>query len=261
MGEIFKRISILIFLFLYCISVFSQFRKKTVWRDEFSGNGSVNSAIWTCSVTKPSEKQLSGYCNSDSNVYVKDGNLHLRVYKSSDELKPYKAGRVIANKKYRFTKGKIVVRAKAPVSKGLWSAIWFSGPNTKAGYHVELDLMEHIYAMGDSSYTAVYHLWGNFRGKKKNHKSYPRKVPINVGGWHIYTLEVSDDSIVMKVDDKVRYAIHKGDYGVEWPENQEYSLRLALAYGGHGAKKYGIDDSELPAEMLVDYVRFYPLKK
>jgi hypothetical protein len=65
----------------------------------------------------------------------------------------------------------------------------------------------------------------------------------------------------MSVDGKEVYVIQKGDYGEEWPEEQEYSLRLAMAYGGYGAEKDGIDDSALPAEMLVDYVRFYELKE
>lgn len=261
MGEIFKKTSLVFILsVIISIEVYSQFTRKPTWRDEFKKNGIVDKSIWTPSKTQPSERQLSGYCDSDSNIYVKDGCLHLRLFKSLDTIKPYKAGRIIANKEYRFNKGKIVIRAKAPLSKGVWPAIWFSGPNTTNGYHIELDLMEHIYAMGDSSYTAVYHIWGDFRRKEKNHVSYGQKVPINVGEWHVYTLEITDDRIVMKVDGVIYYDIQKGMFGDEWPTDQEFSLRLAMAYGGYGAKKYGIDDSALPAEMLVDYVRFYKIK-
>lgn len=216
--------------------------------------------MWTRSVTRPGD-QLSAYQDADSNAYVKNGKLHLRILKTENGSTPYTAGRLIINKEFHFKKGRLVVRAKAPLSKGAWPAIWLMGPKTKDGYFAELDLMEHVYAMGDSCYEAVYHLWGEFRGKKGNHVSYGQKVDINVGEWHIYSLEVTDESIVMKVDDVIVYEIEPGMYGDEWPVDQEYSLRLALAYGGYGATKYGIDDSALPAEMLVDYVRFYELKE
>lgn len=203
---------------------------------------------------------MSGYRDEDENAYLKGGKLHLRVMKTDNLDMPYTAGRVIVVNDFHFKKGKLVVRAKAPTSAGLWPAIWLNGPKTKNGYFAELDLMEHIHAMGDSSYTAVYHLWGNFRGKKHNHASYGKKVSVNVGEWHIYELEVLDDIIKMSVDGREIYVIRKGEYGDEWPEGQEYSLRLALAYGGYGATKTGINDDALPAEMLVDYVRFYELK-
>lgn len=257
-----KVLKYICFLAIYLIAsnsqTFAQFSNKASWHDEFRKSGSPNSMIWKRSVSNP-DKQLSGYCDNDSNAYVKRGLLHLRLFKSSDSNKTYKSGRVITEKTFWFKKGRITIRAKAPISAGTWAAIWFSGPNTSKGFHAELDLMEHIKSMGDSQYTAVYHLWGNFRGDPKNHVSYGHNVPVKVNKWHVYSLEITDDCIVMKVDKKPVYIIRKGEYGDEWPEDQEYSLRLALAYGGYGATKTGTDDSALPAEMLVDYVRFYPI--
>lgn len=253
--------------FIFCLftllllgcSTPSQYARRATWKDEFRIKGAPNSLMWSRSVTKPGE-QLSAYSDDDRNAFVKDGMLHLKVYKTDDLEMPYKAGRVIVGREYHFKKGKLLVRAKAPTTPGLWPAIWLNGPKTKKGYFAELDLMEHVHAMGDSSYTAVYHLWGDFDGKKNHHVSYGQKVSINVGEWHVYELEVLDDLIRMSVDGKEVYVIRKGAYGEEWPEGQEYSLRLALAYGGYGAQKTGIDDSALPAEMLIDYVRFYELK-
>ena len=253
--------------FIFCLftllllgcSTPSQYARRATWKDNFSRKGSPKVEMWTRSVTKPGV-QLSGYRDEDENAYVKNGKLHLRVIKTNDPDMPYSAGRVIIGKNFHFKRGKLVVRAKAPITAGLWPAIWLNGPKTSEGYFAELDLMEHVYAMGDSCYEAVYHLWGDFREKEENHVSYGQHVAVNVGDWHIYQLEVLDDVIKMSVDGKEVYVIRKGAYGEEWPEGQEYSLRLALAYGGYGAQKTGIDDSALPAEMLIDYVRFYELK-
>ena len=240
----------------------SQYVNRATWKDEFSRKGRPNALMWTRSVTSSGiDGQLSGYCDEDDNAYIKNGMLHLRVYKTNNPNILYKAGRVVLNNDFTFKKGKLVVRAKAPLSFGLWPAIWLNGPKTNNGYFAELDLMEHVHAMGDSCYEAVYHLWGDFRGKKGNHISFGHHVSVNVGQWHVYQLEILDEVIIMSVDGEEVYVIRKGDYGDEWPTNQEYSLRLALAYGGYGAEKDGVDDNSLPAEMLVDYVRFYKLKE
>lgn len=61
----------------------------------------------------------------------------------------------------------------------------------------------------------------------------------------------------MKVDGKNVYEIVRVQYGEELQQDQEYILRMNAAYGGWRASKTGTDDSSLPAEMLVDYVRYY----
>lgn len=247
-------------IFLFGCSSTAHYARRATWMDEFKENGSPNNAMWTRSETELNDTYLSVFCDNDSNAYIKNGKLHLRVYKTNDPQKPYKAGRVIINKEFHFKKGKLVIRAKSPISKGIWSAIWLNGPRTKEGYYAEIDVMEHVHAMGDTCYEAAYHLWGDFDGKKGNHTSYGEIVPISVNEWHIYTLEITDNRIQISVDGKLMYDIYKGRYGDEWPKDQDYSLRIGMSYGGYGAKRDGIDDSALPAEMLVDYVRFYELK-
>lgn len=242
-----------------CKTTVVQYENEPTWQDEFNIDGSPNQEIWTRSSVK-GDSQLSTYCPSDSNAYVKEGYLHLVVHKTNNHELQYSAGRVIANKNYHFKRGKLVVRAKAPLSAGLWPAIWLRGPRNKKGYFAEIDLLEHVKAMGDSSYEVTYHLWGNFDGKEHNHKTFWSDVLINVGEWHVYSLEILQDQIIISVDDNTMFKLMKGHYGDIWPDDQEYSLRLALAYGGFGAKKYGIDDSALPAEFLIDYVRFYDVK-
>ena len=250
------RIIVTFFIFVVCVSCSGQFSKLPTWKDEFSGKGSLNKEIWKLRVYKDSSL-LSCFTEDERNVFIKGGKLHIKLLKSNNPEALYPSGEVMTNKKYWFKKGKIVIKAKAPKSPGVWPAIWFNGPKTKDGYFAELDLMEYIYAMGDSSYTAVYHLWGNFRNMEHNHISFGNNVLVDIAKWHIYSLEVTDDKLLMKVDGKKVYEIVRGQYGDEWPQDQEYMLRMDVAYGGWGASKAGKDDSALPVEMLVDYVRFY----
>lgn len=251
-----RRIIVCSLFFLMGSFCFGQFSKKPTWKDEFTGNGSLNKEMWKLRVSSESS-QLTTYTDDIRNVFIKGGKLHIKLFKSNDKEALYPSGEVQTSKKFWFKKGKIEIRAKVPKSPGVWPAIWFNGPKTQDGYFAELDLMEYIYAMGDSCYEAVYHLWGDFDEKKHNHVSYGEKVLIDVGKWHIYSLEVTDNKLLMKVDGKIVYEIVRGQYGDEWPQDQEYMLRMDVAYGGWGASKTGTDDSSLPAEMLVDYVRFY----
>lgn len=253
--------ALLLLFFFFVLDLHAQFTSKPTWKDEFSTDGTPNKEMWERSITSPGKK-LSSYCDSDENAYVRHGKLHLRLIKNENVKKPYTSGRVVTNREYLFNKGKIEVRAKVlRVFPGAWYAIWFGGANTKDGYRAELDLMENKATMTNKSYNANYHLWGDFRGKKNNHVQHPKRIKAKITKWQKYSLEVTDDHICMKVGRKVVYDILKGDFGEEWPEGQEYSLRLAFAYGGWGAKDCGLDDSMLPAEFLIDYVRFYDIEK
>lgn len=250
----------IIFLSLFILivnSIFAQFNKKPTWNDEFNGR-SLNLKIWKYSITQPIS-QLSAYCDDDNNVFVKNGKLHLRLIKVKDEIKPYRSGRIETRNNYGISYGKVEIRAKAETGKGVWPALWmrpFLGDKRKI--RGEIDILEYIDCWNDSLIQVNYHLWGNFRGKKNNHVQHPKLVKCNVSEWHIYTYELYPNRMLIKIDGDIVYDIKKGEKGDEWPFGFNYQLLLAYAYGGWGAS-CGTDDSMLPSEFLIDYVRFYKL--
>lgn len=256
-----RHLLILVLLHVMLPFCYSQFKSKPLWHDEFDKDGIPNKKMWAYSTTKPGT-QKSGYCNDIKNAYVKDGLLHLHLYKDDkDSLFPYKSGRLIARTAYKVNNGKLVIRAKAPAQPGVWPALWLrTFPGSKKAIRGELDMMEYINSWKDSTIQVNYHLWGDFRGKKENHVQYPKRVNCKVSDWHVYELDLLGDSLVMKIDDNQVYQVKKGEKGEEWPFDYPYQLMLAFAYGGWGAAG-GCDDSRLPAEFLIDYVRYYELKK
>ena len=78
---------------------------------------------------------------------------------------------------------------------------------------------------------------------------------------HEYSVSSGIGMLYPNICEEELEKIKAGKYGEEWPEGQDYVLRLAMAYGGYGAMEKGIDDTALPAEFLIDYVRFYKLKE
>lgn len=247
----------LFFFLLFCNPVFPQFSKKPLWKDEFRGR-KLNTKIWKRSETN-SGSQLSIYCDNDTNVYLKGGKLHLKIIKVNDNKKPYRSGRVETKKGYGVGYGKLEIRAKAETCKGIWPALWMRPyPEDKRKIRGEIDIMEYIDCWNNEKIQFNYHIWGDFRGKSNNHVQYQSHGKYNVSDWHVYTYESYPDKFIIKVDGNIEYQVNKGEKGSEWPFGFDYQLLLAYAYGGWGAS-CGTDDSNMPSEFIIDYVRYYKL--
>ena len=76
--------------------------------------------------------------------------------------------------------------------------------------------------------------------------------------YHIYGIEWTADKITTYVDGRLQleYA-NRGLGRDDWPYDDPFYIILNLAWGGDWGGAKGVDESALPAEMLVDYVRVY----
>lgn len=237
----------------------AQFVVNPTWQDNFRGR-KLNAKIWRRSVTNPGE-QLSGYSADEENVFLKRGKLHLKLIKVNGEQKPYRSGRIETNKEYSVNYGKLVIRAKAEVSKGVWPALWMRPyPEDKHDPKGEIDVLEYIDCWKDTLVQVNFHLWGYINDKKNQHLQYPCRIKCNVSEWHIYSCELYPDHIAFKIDDEIVYNVKKKDVGGVWPFGYDYQLLLAFAYGGWGGS-CGTNDAALPKEFLIDYVKYYKIKE
>lgn len=75
--------------------------------------------------------------------------------------------------------------------------------------------------------------------------------------YHIYTLEWTPDTLAFKVDGHQVYQLTKSEAEF-WPFDDPYYLILGLSYGNWGAQ-CGMDESILPCEMLVDWIKYYKM--
>ena len=78
-----------------------------------------------------------------------------------------------------------------------------------------------------------------------------------MSSFHIYCLEWTPTYLMYKLDGK-EVGIYKKEDAEFWPFDKPYVLILNMAYGGYGAL-CGTDESIFPREMIVDWVRYYPL--
>lgn len=109
------------------------------WSDEFNGN-SLDTSIWGYELGRIRGNEQQHYVDSEENVFVKDGNLTLKVTERPDEYQYtnpsggnnarqiiYNSGSVRTVGQKEFLYGRIEMRAKLPKGKGAFPAFWTLG--------------------------------------------------------------------------------------------------------------------------------------
>lgn len=233
----------------------SAFEEEPCWEEHFNGTGFPASEQWEISWMKNTE-HLACYLREKENVRTENGNLLLTLRKGTVPERPYTSGRIISRRTFSF--GKLEFRAKCPVTKGVWNAIWLRDAS-KEECRGEIDVLEHIGCWGTGKYQLNFHLWGTFAGKSNNHQQNQRYVQADISEWHLYTLEWYEDRFVAYVDGQEVCTFTKNEI-TEWPFNHEYRLIVALAYGGNWAGGCGLDDNALPQTLYLDWIKYYELK-
>ena len=177
------------------------------------------------------------------------------------------SGRLESRAKFEFTYGTAAARIKLTAADGLWPAFWALGtgrwPDTG-----EMDIMENV---GDPT-------WTNFA---LHGPGYSGNTPLvsrqhfthggDITGWHVYSMEWSNDALVFKVDGNEEYRVTRPmveKYG-RWAYDNPKFLIVNLALGGQYpqavtgiAQPYvGLPQSTVDliandkALMVVDWVR------
>jgi hypothetical protein len=181
-----------------------------------------------------------------------DGYLHLTASKRSTAISyggltfPYNSGYTItggyaynsAIPKQWFTYGYFEARLKCPAMLGGWCAFWmWADPNSSD----EIDITE---TLGNAPNVHNMNLHGA--------ATYSRTSVIANGNynWHTYAVDWQAGYIKWYLDD-VLVATYTG------AAFNNKSLYMILSYQLGGDWAGAVDESKLPADMLVDYVRVY----
>jgi beta-glucanase (GH16 family) len=235
---------------------------KLVWSDEFDYNGLPDSSKWGYDTGGNGwgNKELEFYTYADTaNAVVRGGNLHLTARRSADGRNPYTSARLVTKFKGDWSYGRIEVRAMLPPGKGLWPAIWMLPTDSKYGGWPacgEIDMMENVGYMPDS-------VFGSVHTKRFNHTigtgfTVGRYITDPYTAFHIYAIDWDARQIRFLIDGTGYATFRNSGQGFEeWPFDQRFHLLLNIAVGGNWGGKYGVDDKNFPATMLVDYVRVY----
>ena len=161
-----------------------------------------------------------------------------------------------------WTYGRIEVRAKLPVGKGVWPAIWTLGtnegkPGSEWPHCGEIDIMEFVGKEPGIIHGTV-HYFAN--GK---HAMLQTQMPVHKTDtdFHVYAAEWTPTRINFFIDNQKYFSFHvsKADNDGQNPFRKPHFLILNLALGGDWAGP--IDDTIFPQRMVVDYVRVYQKPK
>lgn len=233
-----------------------------VWSDEFDTNGSPNNLKWDFAGTGTPDWKC--YCtDSEETSSVIDGNLALKgiLHVKTDGSKEYQTGCINTKGKFSFKYGKIEVRAKLSEGQGSWPAIWLMptksvyGGWPKSG---EIDIMEHL-NFDNFAYQTVHNEYLNNQGGKSN-TLYYAKSPIKTNDYNVYGLEWYPDRLEFFVNGTKNLTFNKPENATpeKWPYDQEFYIILNQALGGDWPGD--INDTDLPQEFRIDWVRVYQTK-
>ena len=233
-----------------------------VWSDEFTGT-SLDGSVWNQELGNGSggwgNNELEYYTNSLKNTFLSNGNLIIEARKEPIGGFNYSSARLTTQNKKTFKYGRIDIRAKLPVSKGMWPALWMLGSNiTSAGWPGcgEMDIMELVGSSPGRVRSTMH--WKSAAGV---HLSSGADYNLSSGDFsqqfHVFSMVWSQDLIKNYVDDKLVLTVTAADLGgATNPFNANQFFIFNVAVGGDWP---GPPDAYtlFPQRMFVDYVRVF----
>ena len=218
------------------------------WNQE-TGNGSGG---W-------GNNELEYYTNSTKNTFVSNGNLIIEARKELTSGLNYTSGRMTTQGKKTFKFGRIDIRAKLPVGKGIWPALWMLGSSISTVSWPacgEIDIMELV-GTYPSRVTGTMH-WKAVNGSATNKGANYNLVTGDFSQqFHVYSIVWTENNIKWYVDDQFFLTNTTFDVGsANYPFNAKQFFIFNVAVGGNWP---GPPDGTTlwPQRMFVDYVRVF----
>ena len=246
------------------------------WQEEFNGTGKPDSAKW--GYENGLVRNHEAQCYTRDNATVSDGRLVIEARKertknpnytagsdswnTKNEYADYSSSSIITAGKAHFLYGKYVFRARIPTSRGMWPCMWFLGTKWEWPASGEIDVQE-FYWKGNTPTLLCNLFWsGNSHVTERSIASlgdseWSQKYHTWVMDWDKDYIRIYLDGALLNetaLDNTINYsceeaALHKSPFRIP-----QYIL-LDLPMGGDAGG--AIDDSALPTQLEVDYVRVY----
>lgn len=256
------------------------------WSDEFN-KPEIDPSKWTYDIGNwikdeegnnispgwgNNEKQY--YTNSQDNSFINDGKLIIRAQKetTTDDsgTYDYTSAKLKTKGLFSQTFGRYEVRAKLPVGKGLWPAVWMLPEEDKYGGWAasgEIDIMES-WGSKPNAVAGTLHYGETWPNNRYTGKEFKLPEGNGIDTWHTYAIEWEPGEIRWYVDGELYqtqnewYAKGQNNpikFSYPAPFDQNFYLIMNLAVGGW----FDGDPDEttkFPQQMEIDYVRVYELK-
>lgn len=232
------------------------------WSDEFNGT-SLDMASWSFQ-NGDGCPNICGWGNNEleyyrpENLSFQDGKLIIEAKKENFGGKNYTSSKILTEGKKTFKFGRIDIRAKLPIGKGIWPALWLLPQNSVFGgwpRSGEIDLMEYLGHEPNKVYGTLH--YGPGPGSIQQNKSFTLSGGKFSDEFHVFSLEWKQDQIKWFVDGNLYATTNKADVGTQnYPFNEQFFLIFNLAVGGNWP---GSPDAStvFPQWFIIDYVRVY----
>jgi beta-glucanase (GH16 family) len=250
-----KKVLILLFIANFCLA--QQTKRKLVWEENFS-EPVLNESVWNFELGDGCPN-LCGWGNNERQVYttknheIKNGNLIIHAKKEGNS---YTSTKITTKDKKIFQYGRMEARAKLPVGHGIWPAFWMLGQNiSQVGWPKsgEIDILEYIGREPHMVFTTLHtqDSHGNSINTKKT--SFPNIEE----GFHVFALDWTKDKMDFFVDDVLVYTFQPEIKNENtWPFDKPFYFILNVAIGGNFGGP-AVDDTILPQDFIVDYIKVY----
>lgn len=224
------------------------------WNDEFDGT-TINAENWGYNLGGGGwgNNELQVYTNLSTNAYVQNGMLNITATKLYNN---YYSARMITQGKREFKYGRIDIRAKMPIGKGIWPALWMLGANfATVGWPRcgEIDIMEYLGHEPWKVHGSLHYFDGV-------HKSRTASYTLNTNDnfndkFHVFSVVWQENAIRWYVDYQLYHEIKDTDIRFEAFRLPQFFI-FNVAVGGNWP---GNPDAStvFPQTMKVDYVRVF----
>ena len=188
-----------------------------------------------------------------------DGEGHLVLRAEWDEKNGrVKCGAIRSKGLFEYGYGYYEASIKFPVATGIWGAFWINCGNINlidgsASDGVEIDVIETIYN-DQGYYNAALHWDGYDSAHKSVTSGRLSDYDIYDGNFHLFALERTKRGYTFYIDGKVIWNVYSYQCA-PCPELGFLELSLEGTYEVGAGTEASLND--LPAEMLVDYVKVY----
>lgn len=220
--------------------------------DEFNLDGAPDPAKWLYETGNNGgwgNQEKQHYTDRASNIKVQGGNLVITAKKENFSGSAYTSARIKTQGLYDFTYGKIEFRAKMPLGKGTWPAIWSLGStNIPWPARGEIDYLEHVGNDQNKIFGSLH--YPGFSGG--NSKTGSKIISNASTEFHNYKVIWNSVNIRFFVDDAVYYTFANSS---SLPFNSNFFLIMNVAMGGNFGGD--IDPNFVESSMEVDYIRVY----
>ena len=225
--------------------------------DDFGGV--LDTAIWHIVEGDGCDVGLCGWGNNEQQSYareavaVADGHLALTASHKGGVIR---SGKLVSENLFAQRFGRFEARIKLPTGRGLWPAFWMM-PQSEQPWPLagEIDIMEWT---GNEPNRLIGAAHFGPLPPDNVHYSETLLLPERWDNhWHEFALEWRPDRIDWLVDGRIHATlIPEHIEGYPWVFNEQpFYLILNVAVGGTLGGDVQLD--ELPATMLVDWVRVY----